>query len=221
MDLEVKAMAPASRLLSRSILTSFLSLVIAVMTAAPARAAAGRLDPSFGGDGRVITDPTPGRDVAGGVAIQPDGRIVVAGTADGRFAVVRYTVRGALDRTFGGDGIVMTRILRYAEVSGVAIQADGRIVVVGGARRPTGGAFAIARFRRDGTLDPTFGGDGKVTTEVTGGFYEGATDVAIQADGKIVAVGARTRDPTSWPSATAVTECSTPPSATVGWRRSP
>src|SRR5947199_278994 len=70
-------------------------------------------------------------------------------------------VAGALDTTFGGDGKVTTRFIAGpAGAEGVAIQANGKIVAAGSA----GQKFALARYNRDGTLDSTFGGDGKVTT---------------------------------------------------------
>ena len=153
----------------------------------------GTLDASFGGDGKVTTDFSAGWDGAKGVAIQADGKIVVAGTAGRtKFALARYSSDGTLDRTFGVNGKVRTDFTSgFDSAYGVAIQADGRIVVVGQAgsyyqQRDT--KFALARYNSDGTLDATFGSDGKVMTRFTSG-YESATGVAIQADGKIVAAG--------------------------------
>ena len=154
----------------------------------------GTLDATFGGDGKVMTDFTAKADYANGVAVQPDAKIVVAGTsgvggANTRFALARYNSDGTLDATFGGDGKVMTDLTaKWDAANGVAIQADGKIVVAG--TSGVGGAntrFALARYNSDGTLDATFGGDGKVET----GLWDQATasDVAIQADGKIVAAG--------------------------------
>jgi uncharacterized delta-60 repeat protein len=146
----------------------------------------GSLDPTFDGDGKVLTD-FGGFDFALGVAIQTDGKIVAAGFAGAganpsNFALARYNADGSLDPSFDGDGRVMTAF-------GVAIQADGKIVAAG---RSYAGArpfdFALARYNPDGSLDPSFDGDGRVLTGFGGD--ESAFDVAIQADGKIVAAGA-------------------------------
>jgi uncharacterized delta-60 repeat protein len=154
-----------------------------------ARAAPGHLDTTFGGDGKVTTDFTKGRaDGANDLAIQANGRIVVAGRASGggaRFALARYKRKGALDTTFSGNGKVTTKFTKgNASAEGVAIQADGKIVAAGG----NDGRFALARYNADGTLDTTLSGNGKVTTNFTSGS-DFASDVAIQADGKIVAAG--------------------------------
>jgi len=172
---------------------------LAMMSASPSRAAPGDLDRTFGVGGRVITNLTPGNDGASDVAIQANGKIVVAGRASsrrgyGRFAVTRYRANGGLDPAFGGDGVVITNFSKREDsAAGVAIQADGKIVAVGGAN-PTAriSKFAVARYNTDGTLDATFAGNGKATTGFSGGQDEGR-DVAIQADGKIVVAG--TADP--------------------------
>jgi uncharacterized delta-60 repeat protein len=160
----------------------------------PAVAAAGDLDTTFGGDGRVTTGFAESA-VAEGLAVQADGKIVAAGGVTqgfetGKLAVARYKLSGALDDTFGGDGRVTTQFAGVARAfgGGVAIQVDSRIVVAGTLFARSGTEkFAVARYDSDGTLDDTFGGDGRVTT----GFADGAfaNGVAIQADGKIVATG--------------------------------
>jgi uncharacterized delta-60 repeat protein len=161
--------------------------LIQIMLASPVLAAAGDLDSTFSGDGRVTTAFAGGAD-ASGVAVQADGKIVAAGAADrassdSRFALARYRPSGTLDPTFSGDGKVTTAFAGGpAEAFGVAVQQDGKIVAAGDSVQ----GFALARYNTDGTLDSTFGGDGKVTTELAGGI---ASAVAIQADGKIVAAG--------------------------------
>ena len=148
-------------------------------------AAPGDLDTTFDGDGKVTTNFTAGDDVARGVAIQSDGKIVTAGSAGNTpdFALARYNTDGSLDITFDGDGKVTTDIFFGDSAHGVAIQSDGKIVAVGDSVD-----FALARYNADGSLDTTFDGDGKVTTSFTAGEAR-ARGVAIQADGKIVAVG--------------------------------
>jgi uncharacterized delta-60 repeat protein len=145
---------------------------------------AGDLDPTFGENGMVTTDVGPDGDSANAIAIQPDGKIVVAGEASfaASFGLVRYTPDGALDATFGGGGIVTTDIAPPGAYA-MALQADGKIVAAGGGRR-----FALVRYTPVGDLDPTFGGDGVVTTNFNP-EYDLAYAVAIQADGKIVAAG--------------------------------
>jgi uncharacterized delta-60 repeat protein len=148
----------------------------------------GTLDATFGGDGIVTTAIRGGHfDEARSVAIQPNGRIVVAGTDSGqRFAVVRYRPKGKLDRTFGGDGIVLTNFAPGDDVAwDVALQPDGKIVAVGAAGFGQEG-FRLARYRRNGDLDQTFGVNGKVMTR-----YQGANAraVVIQSDGRIVVAG--------------------------------
>ena len=167
---------------------------LVALTASAALAAAGDLDPTFGGDGEVITHFTRSSDdFASAVALQSNGKIVAAGSSlpsgdsRGRFAVARYRSNGRLDRTFGGDGRVRTHFARrsHDEGFGAAIQTDGKIIVAG----HSNGRFALARYLANGALDPSFGGDGKVTTHFGSGREDVASAVLIQADGGIIAVG--------------------------------
>jgi uncharacterized delta-60 repeat protein len=176
-------MRKAPRRSGRAILASLVSLVMIALLPGSARAATGDLDPKFGGDGRVTTNVTSGYDGANDVAIQADGRIVVAGVADRRFALVRYNPDGTVDPRFGRGGAVRTDFKsgRYDAATAVVIQTNGKIVAVGS----TGSWLAMVRYRPNGALDPTFSGNGKVVAA----FMGGASDLAIQADGKIVVVG--------------------------------
>ena len=144
----------------------------------------GSLDLGFGGDGMVTTAIAGGGDEARSVAVQPNGRIVVAGTdSRQRFAVVRYLADGTPDPAFGGDGIVRTDLTPGEDIGyDVAIAADGTIVVAGSA--DTGRWFAVVRYRRDGGLDRTFGDRGHAL--VVRGI---ARSMAIQPDGGIVLAG--------------------------------
>ncbi|MEE9294854.1 MAG: delta-60 repeat domain-containing protein, partial [Phycisphaerae bacterium] len=154
----------------------------------------GSLDASFDGDGKLTTDFAGAGDIANSVAIQADGKIVVAGRAsisgpDFDFAVARYNADGSLDTSFDGDGKLTTDFAGSTDLAlSVAIQADGKIVVAGQASTFGTGSFAVARYNADGTLDAGFDGDGKLTTDFAG-RGEVAKSVAIQADGKIVAAG--------------------------------
>jgi uncharacterized delta-60 repeat protein len=160
----------------------------------------GALDPTFDGDGKVRTDFAPlSFENAYSVALQADGKIVVAGrlvVPDGQtgadFAVARYNADGALDATFDGDGKAVTDFAASDVARSVAIQSDGKIVVVGGSR-PVGigspSDFALARYNADGSADGSFGGDGRVTTPLSEGSSDYAEAVAVQGDGKLVVGG--------------------------------
>ena len=135
-------------MLSRRSSARILSLCVLVMAqvllSSPANAAPGDLDPTFGDGGRVVTgfdgsiDDTPYWEMDGfygrayAVAMQADGKIVLAGVAsyDG-FGVARHLPDGTLDTSFGGTGAVRTRFNGPSAAYAVAIQADGKIVVVG------------------------------------------------------------------------------------------
>ena len=160
-------------------------------------AAPGDLDTAFDTDGIVVTDllgnasPDDGR----AVAIQPDGKIIVAGTTNLSFSLVRYLTDGSLDGSFGNNGVVVTSTnlggdLAYA----LAIQPDGKILAAG-TSITTRNEFAVVRYNADGSLDTSFGGDGKVTTAIGLGSGAIAYAVALQADGKIVLAGYSTENP--------------------------
>jgi uncharacterized delta-60 repeat protein len=147
----------------------------------------GTLDTSFSGDGRQTSD-FGGFEEARGVALQADGKIVAVGAAGSYFAIARYNSNGTLDTTFSGDGRQTTNFGGdFDQANAVALQSDGKIVVVGSGGPDT--AFAVARYNPDGSLDPSFSGDGMQTTAIFSPGGAGANGVALQADGKIVAVG--------------------------------
>ncbi len=153
----------------------------------------GTLDATFASGGIVTTSIGTGNDYARGVVIQPDGKIVVAGSAYGGsnldFAVVRYTISGALDSTFGSGGIVTTPVgLDNDYANSVAIQPDGKIVVTGSTYNGSDRDIAVVRYTASGMPDSTFGTNGIVTTPIgSGNDYAGG--VAIQPDGTIVVAG--------------------------------
>jgi uncharacterized delta-60 repeat protein len=106
-------------------------------------------------------------------------------------AAVAGAARGDLDPSFGSGGKVTTDFGGYDVASAVAIQADGKVVAAGFTDANVGGGvfdFALARYNTDGSLDPSFGSGGKLTTDF-GSFNDGAEAIAIQSDGKIVAAG--------------------------------
>jgi uncharacterized delta-60 repeat protein len=158
----------------------------------------GSLDTSFSGDGTVKTDFAGSADSAFAVAAQPNGRILVAGSAtgpdpEGDFAVVRYRTDGSLDGSFGSSGKVFTDFGGgHDEIDALALRPDGTFIAAGGSgvsEDPApGGAFALARYLSNGKLDTSFGSGGTVETEFTGGLDQ-AFGLALQTDGKIIAAG--------------------------------
>lgn len=159
--------------------------------------AAGSLDKTFGTGGKVATAFSSLATQAAALAIQADGKIVAAGPFQNGdragFALARYSEDGSRDPTFGVLGRVTTTVGGGGELAvatqpvAVAIQPDGKIVVVG---QSCGGpcVFALARYNADGSLDPSFGNGGVVKTAVSP-YGAGATAVALQLDGKIVTAG--------------------------------
>ena len=146
----------------------------------------GSLDNTFDTDGKLTSAVGAGK----GVALQSDGKIVVAVVAPNNvFGLVRYTTAGTLDNTFGTGGIVTTPTDGDAEPKALALQPDGKIIVAGSSYTGTSfGDFALARYLTNGSLDNTFGNGGKLYTDMGTGT-NGIFSIALQADGKIVAGG--------------------------------
>jgi uncharacterized delta-60 repeat protein len=140
--------------------------------------AAGHLDSTFGAGGRVKIPFGTGSDQLGGLALQADGKIIVAGSATGSPILARFNADGCLDGTFGRGGIASAD---FAATAGpVALQSDGKILVacVTASAEPVP---AVARFSADGSLDQTFGSGGETT------FTDGSIHtLAVQPDGKIL-----------------------------------
>jgi len=155
----------------------------------------GSLDLTFGVGGKVTADFFGGLDIGNGIAIQSDGRMVIAGNAFigsgsnfNDFGLLRLNTDGSLDATFGAGGKVHTDFGEVDEAAGLVLQPDGGIVLAG--RSAAGGSvnFGLARYNTTGALDPSFGVGGKVLTVFPGGLSE-ASAVVIQPNGKIVAAG--------------------------------
>jgi uncharacterized delta-60 repeat protein len=169
------------QLVLKGLLGFGLALLAVLLTGALAQAKRGDLDRSFGGDGKVRTKFHEGHDAAASVAVDSRGRIVAAGsTSNGGFALARYRQNGHLDRSFSGNGKVRTDLGGGARA--VAIDSQGRIVA--GGQGGVGG-IALARYKANGRLDPSFGGGGTVTTDLGCG----AVSVAIDSQGRIAAGG--------------------------------
>jgi uncharacterized delta-60 repeat protein len=155
----------------------------------------GDLDPTFGTGGIVRTDFAGGFDSANALAIQPDGKLVVAGYAVAEhrvgFALVRYNEDGTIDTTFGSGGKTFTAFSDSpSEIQAVAFLPDGKILAAGFSSTPStfGRAFALARYHPNGTLDASFGNGGRVTTTFASDDTF-AYALAMQADGKAVVAG--------------------------------
>lgn len=147
----------------------------------------GSLDPSFGSGGMVRTD-VGGHDGIRALAIQPDGRLVVAGymhsygTMTFAATVARYNPDGSLDTRFNSDGTFLASgAVLLNEASALGLQRDGKIVIAGN-------GFNVVRLNRDGTPDTGFGAGGKVTADLSAESAE-ADALVIQPDGKILAAG--------------------------------
>jgi uncharacterized delta-60 repeat protein len=180
---------------------SVLAVVLTLSLTVSAGAAGGDLDTSFSGDGKLTTD-FGGSESASAVALQPDGKIVVAGATSlggGNFALARYLPNGTLDTTFSGDGKVTTNFSGgssdYARA--VALQPDGKIVVAGRVcfgdciDLEYGPYLGLARLNSNGSPDTPFGyEEGGLFTNF-GDFddHAEAYAVALQPDGRIVVAG--------------------------------
>ena len=126
----------------------------------------GSLDSSFDSDGKLIADHDVDEELAESVAVQSDGKIVVGGGINGQIGLIRYNIDGTLDTSFHGDGTVTTDIGASFEnewCTDLVLQGDGKIVV--GGTRGRGDYFVLLRYNANGTLDTSFSGDGKVTTD--------------------------------------------------------
>jgi len=173
-----------------------MTMLLALVLPTVALAAAGALDTTFSGDGKLATNVHPTRDdMLRDVAIQSDGKIVAVGFSDipGSYiiSVVRYKPRGALDTTFSGDGKVFTNLGDvFSQAYSVAVQPNGKIVVAG---QSCNSSFmcdaAVVRYNANGSLNKTFSGDGKAFIDFGGGDNGSYGGLAIQPNGKIVVAG--------------------------------
>jgi uncharacterized delta-60 repeat protein len=129
----------------------------------------GSLDNTFDGDGK-LTISIGFAQSAAGLAIQTDGKILIAGSDGSNFVTARFNANGSPDNTFDGDGKVITPVgtSNSAEANSIDIQPDGKIVVSGFAFVSTGRDYSLVRYNTNGSLDNTFDGDGKVTTNING-----------------------------------------------------
>ncbi|MFZ1043449.1 MAG: hypothetical protein WCA79_15275 [Anaerolineales bacterium] len=162
-----------------------LAMVAALTTSMVAQAAIGDLDPTFGAGGKVTTFVGSSNSYANAVAVQSDGKIVVAGVP----LLTRYNSDGTLDTAFGMNGVVTISGINQGK--GVVIQTDGKILVTG---NPTNSRveFGVARLNSNGSLDTSFGTNGIASHSIdpNSNFDPGNVRfVALQSDGKILVAG--------------------------------
>jgi uncharacterized delta-60 repeat protein len=154
----------------------------------------GSLDTTFSGDGKQTIDFGIESSSAWDAALQPDGKIVMAGEMNSDFGLARLNADGSLDSTFSDDGLTTADFGDLEAGLGMALRPDGRIVMVGSTTKPisigSGTDFAVASFNANGTPDTTFSDDGQVTSNL-GGEFNDATAAVVQADGKLLVVGNR------------------------------
>lgn len=169
-----------------------IALYLCVMQSYASLGQPGTPDVTFGSNGKVITPVGTGADVAYALVLQPDGKVVIAGSCNeypyGKFCAVRYNAVGTLDTSFGTEGKVITTIsggVNYPRA--MVIQLDGKLVIAGYCYIP-GPAFCALRYTENGLLDDSFGTLGIVLTSFNGSYVY-ASAMALQPDGKLLLVG--------------------------------
>ncbi len=162
----------------------------------------GSIDSSFGQNGKLIFNINQNFDNANAVALQPDGKILVAGTAydncscddyygglycsSSFFVITRFNSNGNPDSSFGTNGRAFDPLLLFYP-SSMLLQPDGKIVVTGSGSQ---NGFITERYNNNGSLDNSFGTGGKIITEVGGqNNSSSANSLTLQPDGKIVLAG--------------------------------
>jgi uncharacterized delta-60 repeat protein len=159
----------------------------------------GTLDAGFGNGGYALGNFSDNWDHGRDAVLQPDGKIIVVGSAAANyyapydsFAIARFNSDGSLDQSFGNGGKVL--MVDEGDLNAVALQNDGKLIVLG-AENSTNSPFVLLRFRADGSLDTTFGNDGTGTVRTSfGGAATSGVALAFQADGKLLAAGLTSSD---------------------------
>jgi uncharacterized delta-60 repeat protein len=153
----------------------------------------GSLDTSFDGDGKLLVPDGSSSDFGYSVTVQPDGKILVAGSSsngiDFDFSLIRLNGDGSLDTTLDGDGKVLVPVGSSQDTGySVTVQPDGKILVAGTSSNGTDSDFSLIRLNVDGSLDTSFDGDGKLIVPV-GSSNDIGYSVSLQPDGKILVAG--------------------------------
>jgi uncharacterized delta-60 repeat protein len=150
----------------------------------------GTLDKTFGTGGKLITREDSSSGFASAVAVQADGKVLVAGTLNTSIVIIRYTKNGAIDNSFGDSGRVtksVGKIINY--VTGIVLLQDGSIVITGYSKDSDNFNTVLLKYTISGMPDTSFGNDGIVVTSFGYGFDDAANAIVVQADGKLVVAG--------------------------------
>lgn len=153
----------------------------------------GELDNNFNGNGKLKIALSAEDDRSYTLALQPDAKILMAGTAKSgaysNFALARINATGKLDSTFDADGVAIQSLGNLnSRIYAIALQSDGKIIAVGSINSGANQDIALARFNSNGTLDLSFGDQGKIIDHI-GNHEDVAYAVALQPDGKILVAG--------------------------------
>ena len=176
----------------RTLLTLILVSAFYVAIAQP-----GSLDPSFGNGGKAIIDINNTDDYGSSIILQDDGKIIIAGTAENQingyrdFAIIRLEAFGYPDNSFGLNGKVVTDFgFSYEECNAIALQDDGKLIAVGCLYNGSNSDIALSRYNTNGSIDNTFGTNGKVIINF-GGSYEAGYAISILSNSKILIAGSK------------------------------
>ena len=168
----------------------------------------GSLDTSFGNQGKVVTDFFGRQDLIGNMVLQPDGKILVAGTTvregfdpiNTDFALTRYHSNGSLDISFGNQGKVVTDFFGFLDfATSIVILPNAKILIAGLTDDQNSINFGLALYNSDGSLDTSFGSQGKVVTDFpdifgNASYQDIVESIALRADGKILVAGTSQHD---------------------------
>jgi uncharacterized delta-60 repeat protein len=173
------------------ILINLFGLALSVCSQVP-----GDLDSLFGVNGKIALSLGTGSDYGWNICIQDDGKILVGGSSQGDFALIRLENNGSMDLSFGQDGIVKTEVGTAATMTSLIIQPDEKIIGVGYAKiNGSHHGFVLVRYNSNGSLDGSFGING-IVKSIIGNTEAIGRSAAIQADGKILVTG----EAGGWPS---------------------
>jgi choice-of-anchor C domain-containing protein len=142
---------------------------------------------SSGGGFNIISFGNGLEDQANRVARQSDGKLLVVGTTNSDYGVLRLNVDGTIDNTFGSGGKVSIDVGGTDTARNIRVLSDGKILLVGRSSNGSNNDFTLVRLNADGSLDTSFDSDGKLLAPV--GTIDNAYDVIVQADGKMIVVG--------------------------------
>ena len=186
-----------SRVRLVTVSTLLVSTLALAVSGSQVHATDGHTDTSFGTSGVASVSIAPNGDTTSDVAVQSDGKILVAGTGyygtgNYDFVLSRFNADGTLDTDFSGDGKVNTDldVNSYDELAGITVQSNGKILATGFTSISGVAYISVVRYNSDGSLDSSFDGDGKVFISAQNPQVEdGGVDIFVQSDGKIVIVG--------------------------------